>query len=139
MTIEEQFKEITEIYYSMPTKERNYFNPNDSWKDTPKERIFYRKVIPQKGFIEVCRMDKGKDTRVSIDYAVAPNFRGQGIASSLLVEALEYCQKNGATSIYADAHFQNKKSKMLLKKYNFYEAYRVDKMITFKKELEKNI
>lgn len=135
MTLEEQFDEITKIYNSMPTKERNYFNPNDEWTDTPHHAIFYRKVIPQKGFVEVCFSKNREKTKVNIDYAVAPEYRRQGIAKSLLSEAIHYCKTHGTEAIYADVHFQNKKSKMLLKKYSFHEFGRIGKMLMYKMEL----
>lgn len=130
--IEEQFEEIKKIYDVMITKEKHYFNPNDNLTDISIEKIFYRKVIPEKGFIEVTQNPRSKSLWIA--YAVSPNYRNQGIATSLLADSMDYCKNNGYECVYAEAHFQNKKSKMLLKKHSFKEAYRVGNMITFKKE-----
>lgn len=131
-TVTEQFEEIKKIYSDLPTKEKHYFNPNEKLTDVSVDIIFYRKVIPEKGFLEITQNPRSKSLWLA--YAVSPKYRNQGIANSLLVESIKFLKENGYSRVYAETHFQNKKSKMLLKKHSFVEAYRIGNMIVYKKE-----
>lgn len=112
---ESNFNDVLTVYNDLSEEEKRFIDVDGSFEDSP--YLFYRKIKYVKSypiaFIEVYK-DKNEG---AIAIAVNKKYRGQGIASDLIRNAMVYCKRRNIVQLIYKVNKKNQDSIKLASKF----------------------